>query len=108
MGDRVDYFERYPPDNLSGLPTLANEYERDERYENEGNAYARVGDVLFRFGGKDEARSAYKTVVWQAEKHEHTDLVEDLRLAILRPVEYYGLEAGAVVRHCPPAGSGGT
>ncbi len=71
MVDRIDYFERMlakNPDNPTGLLALANEYRkagRDEdeaavlqRYlatheNDEGNAYARLGEVLSRLGRTD-------------------------------------------------------
>src|SRR5215204_7810966 len=80
MEDRINYFERMladNPDNPTGLLALANEYGKaglheDEaavlqRYvslpnnDDEGNAYARLGDVLSRLGRKDEARTTYET-----------------------------------------------
>jgi tetratricopeptide (TPR) repeat protein len=103
MEDRINYFERMlaeNPDNPTGLLALANEYAKVERYEDEaavleryvslpnnddeGNAYARLGAVLLRLGRKDEARSAYETGVRQAEKHGHTGMAEDLRLALIQ------------------------
>ena len=101
--DRIDYFERMladNPDSPTGLLALANEYQKAERYEDEavvleryvslpnhddeGNAYARLGDVLSHLGRKDEARTAYETGVRQAEKHGHSGMAEDLRLAIIQ------------------------
>src|ERR671932_1346971 len=87
------------PDNPTGLLALANEYQKAERYEDEaavlqryvsvhsddeGNAYARLGDVLSRLGHKDEARTAYETGVRQAEKYGHSGMAEDLRLALIQ------------------------
>ena len=101
MVDRIDYFERMlakNPDNPTGLLALANEYRkagRDEdeaavlqRYlatheNDEGNAYARLGEVLSRLGRTDEAREAYATGIGQAEKHGHSGMAEDLRLALI-------------------------
>ena len=101
MEDRIEYFERMladNPDNPTGLLALANEYEkagRDEdeaaalsRYlsahaDDEGNAYARLGDALSRLGRKDEARAAYEGGVQQAEKFGHSGMAEDLRLALI-------------------------
>jgi tetratricopeptide (TPR) repeat protein len=107
MEDRINYFERMlaeNPDNPTGLLALANEYAKVERYEDEaavleryvslpdnddeGNAYARLGVVLLRLGRKDEARSAYETGVRQAEKHGHTGMAEDLRLALIQLGEH--------------------
>ena len=103
MEDRINYFERMlaeNPDNPTGLLALANEYAKVELYEDEaavleryvslpnnedeGNAYSRLGDVLSRLGRKDEARAAYETGVRQAEKHGHTGMAEDLRLALIQ------------------------
>ena len=102
MEDRINYFERMladNPDNPTGLLALANEYQKAERFEDEaavlkryvashpddeGNAYARLGDVLSRLGRKDEARAVYEKGVQQAEKHGHTGMAEDLRVAIIQ------------------------
>ena len=100
--NRIEYFERMVadnPDNPTGLLALANEYQKAERYEDEvaalqryisvhsddeGNAYARLGDVLSRLGRKDEARTAYERGIGQAEKFGHGGMADDLRLAILQ------------------------
>jgi tetratricopeptide (TPR) repeat protein len=102
MEDRINYFERMladNPDNPTGLLALANEYQKVERFEDEaavleryvashpddeGNAYARLGDVFSRLGRKDEARAVYDAGVRQAEKHGHGGMADDLRLAILQ------------------------
>jgi predicted Zn-dependent protease len=98
--DRIDYFERMladNPDNPTGLLALANEYGkagRDadeaavlERYlathEDEGNAWARLGEVLRRLGREDEARSAYETGIRQAEKYGHSGMADELRGALV-------------------------
>ena len=101
MEDRIEYFERMladNPDNPTGLLALANEYNKADRYEDEatvlerylslhsddeGNAYARLGDALSRLGRKDEARDAYERGIRQAEKFGHGGMAEDLRLAII-------------------------
>ena len=100
--NRIEYFERMltdNPDNPTGLLALANEYQKAARYEDEaavleryvsvhsddeGNAYARLGDVLSRLGRKDEARAVYERGVRQAEKFGHGGMAEDLRLAIVQ------------------------
>ena len=100
--NRIEYFERMVadnPDNPTGLLALANEYHNARRYEDEaaaleryvalhsddeGNAYARLGDVLSRLGRKDEARVAYDRGVQQAEKYGHSGMADDLRLAIIQ------------------------
>jgi tetratricopeptide (TPR) repeat protein len=100
--NRIEYFERMVaanPDNPTGLLALANEYQKAgrpedeaaalERYlsvhpDDEGNAYARLGDVLTRLGRRDEARDAYERGIRQAEKYGHTGMAEDLRLAIVQ------------------------
>ena len=98
-GNRIDYFERMladNPDNPTGLLALANEYGKAERYEeeaavlqryvakhdDEGNAYARLGEVLSRLGRRDEARNAYEMGIGQAEKYGHSGMAEDLRQAL--------------------------
>jgi tetratricopeptide (TPR) repeat protein len=100
--NRIEYFERMVadnPDNPTGLLVLANEYQKAQRYEDEatalerylsvysddeGNAYARLGDVLSRLGREDEARAAYERGIRQAEKYGHSGMAEDLRLAIIQ------------------------
>jgi len=100
--NRIEYFERMVadnPDNPTGLLALANEYQKAGRYEDEaaaldryvashpddeGNAYARLGDVLSHLGRKDEARVAYDRGVQQAEKYGHSGMADDLRLAIIQ------------------------
>ena len=101
MEDKINYFERMladNPDNPTGLLALANEYQKAgrhedeaavlERYvtthEDEGNAYARLGDVLSHLGRKDEARAAYETGIGQAEKFGHSGMADDLRLALIQ------------------------
>ena len=102
MEDRINYFERMladNPDNPTGLLALANEYQkagRDEdeaavleRYlsvheDDEGNAYARLGEVLTRLGRKDEARAIYEKGIGQAEKFGHGGMADDLRLALIQ------------------------
>jgi tetratricopeptide (TPR) repeat protein len=100
--DRIEYFERKladDPDNPTGLLALANEYQKAGRHEDEaavlqryvvtheddeGNAYARLGDVLSHLGRRDEARAVYERGVRQAEKHGHSGMAEDLRLGIVQ------------------------
>jgi tetratricopeptide (TPR) repeat protein len=102
MEDRIDYFERMladNPRNPMGLLALANEYKkagRDEdeaaalkRYveaheDDEGNAYARLGQVLTHLGRKDEARAAYERGIGQSEKFGHSGMAEDIRLALIQ------------------------
>jgi tetratricopeptide (TPR) repeat protein len=98
--DRINYFERLladNPDNPTGLLALANEYGKVERYEDEaavleryvskhedeGNAHARLGEVLRRLGREDEARAAYETGIRQAEKFGHSGMADELRLALV-------------------------
>ena len=100
--NRIQYFERMVadnPDNPTGLLALANEYRNAERYEDEaavleryvtshpddeGNAYARLGDALSRLGREDEALATYARGIEQAEKYGHSGMAEDLRLAIIQ------------------------
>lgn len=102
MEDRIAYFERMladNPDNPTGLMALANEYRKADRHEDEaaalerylsaypddeGNAYARLGDVLSQLGRGDEARAVYEKGIGQSEKHGHSGMADDLRLALLR------------------------
>jgi tetratricopeptide (TPR) repeat protein len=98
MENRIDYFERMladNPDNPTGLLALANEYQKAGREEDEaavlqrylavqdndeGNAYARLGNL----GRKDEARTAYEKGITQSEKHGHSGMADDLRLALIQ------------------------
>ena len=100
--NRIEYFERMvadQPDNPTGLLALANEYQKAQRHEDEavtlerylsvhpddeGNAYARLGDVLTSLGREEEARSTYERGIAQAEKYGHSGMAEDLRLAAER------------------------
>jgi len=101
MEDRIDYFERMladNPDNPTGLLALANEYQKAGREEDEasvlqrylavqpddeGNAYARLGHVLSTLGRTDEASTAYEKGISQSEKHGHSGMADDLRLALI-------------------------
>ena len=98
--NRIEYFERMVasnPDNPTGLLALANEYNKAERYDDEavaleryvathpddeGNAYARLGDVLSSLGRENEAREAYERGIQQAEKYGHSGMAEELRTAL--------------------------
>jgi len=100
--DRINYFERMladNPDNPTGLLALANEYQKAGREEDEaavlqrylavqaddeGNAYARLGNVLSNLGRKDEARTVYETGISQSERHGHSGMADDLRLALIQ------------------------
>ena len=102
VDDRIDYFERMladNPDNPTGLLALANEYQKAGREEDEatvlqrylavqaddeGNAYARLGNVLSNLGRTDEARTAYEKGISQSEKHGHSGMADDLRLALIQ------------------------
>jgi tetratricopeptide (TPR) repeat protein len=102
MEDRIEYFERMladNPDNPTGLLALANEYQKAGREEDEaavlqrylavqaddeGNAYARLGNVLSNLGREDEARTAYEKGISQSEKHGHSGMADDLRLALIQ------------------------
>jgi Flp pilus assembly protein TadD len=53
-------------------------------HDDEDNAYVRLGHVLSRLGRKDQARAVYEKGVRQAEKHGHSGMADDLRLALLR------------------------
>ena len=102
LENRIEYFERMladNPDNPTGLLALANEYQKAGREEDEaavlqrylavqaddeGNAYARLGSVLSNLGRKEEARTAYEKGISQSEKHGHTGMADDLRLALIQ------------------------
>ena len=101
MEDGINYFERMLADNSdnpTGLLALANEYGKVERYEDEaavlgryvathedeGNAWARLGEVLQRLGREEEARDAYDAGMRQAEKYGHSGMAKELRLAIVQ------------------------
>lgn len=101
MENRIEYFEHMladNPDNPTGLMALANEYGKAGRgedeaavlkryvegHEDEGNAYLRLGEVLSDLGRHDEARGVYEQGVRQAEKHGHSGMADDLRLALRR------------------------
>jgi tetratricopeptide (TPR) repeat protein len=100
--NRIEYFERMladNPDNPTGLLALANEYQKAGREEDEaavlqrylavqaddeGNAYARLGNVLSDLGRIDEARTAYEKGIAQSEKYGHSGMADDLRLALIQ------------------------
>jgi predicted RNA polymerase sigma factor len=52
--------------------------------EDEGNAWGRLGEVLWRLGREDEARIAYDTGIRRAEKHGHSGMAEELRAALVQ------------------------
>ncbi len=56
---------------------------QENAHQDEGNAWARLGEVLRRLGREDEARSAYERGVQQAEKYGHSGMAEEMRLAIV-------------------------
>lgn len=97
--DRIRYFERMlvdNPDNPTALLALANEYGKADRgedeaatleryiasYDDEGNAYMRLGEVLTELGREDEARIAYERGIEQAQKFGHDGMVEQMRAAL--------------------------
>ena len=53
-------------------------------HDDEGNAYARLGEVLSRLGRDEEARAAYERGVEQAEKYGHSGMADDLRRSLDR------------------------
>jgi hypothetical protein len=64
---------------LDGIGVIQENTRHDE-----GDAYVRLGEVLSRLGCNDEARAAYEKGVRQAEKHGHSGMAEDLRLALIQ------------------------
>ncbi|TCJ16177.1 hypothetical protein E0L93_10925 [Rubrobacter taiwanensis] len=99
MESRISYFERMlerDPENPTGLLALANEYEKARRpedvvrvlrryiasHEDEGNAYARLGEALVEFGREEEAKEVYRRGIERALAHEHGELAGEMRLAL--------------------------
>jgi predicted Zn-dependent protease len=99
MKSRIEYFEKMlarDPDNPTGLLALANEYRKAGRQEDvarvlrhylnnhddEGNAYARLGDALVELGREDEARQVYERGIEQALRHDHGEMAEEMRFAL--------------------------
>jgi hypothetical protein len=72
------------PDSCSSLRLAALERYLSVHSDDEGNAYARLGDILSHLGRKDEARAAHERGVRQAEKYGHSGMAEELRLAIIQ------------------------
>jgi site-specific DNA recombinase len=62
--------------------TRASAIQEDTR-QDEGNAWARLGEVLERLGREDEARRAYEMGVRQAEKYGHSGMADELRAALV-------------------------
>jgi hypothetical protein len=52
--------------------------------KDEGNAYARLGEVLRRLGREDEARAACEAGIRQAERFGHSGMANDLRAALIQ------------------------
>ncbi len=52
------------------------------RHDDEGNAYARLGEIFTRLGRRDEARTAYERSIEQAERYSYSGMAEDLRQAL--------------------------
>ncbi len=49
-----------------------------EIYEDEGNAYGRLGDALAKLGRKEEAREAFRTGIATAHRFGHVGLASEL------------------------------
>ncbi len=96
MPDRIDALRRLlerRPDDPRLRFGLALEYLGAERWqdavdelqaylasaEDEGNAWGRLGDALFRLGRDDEAREAYRKGIAEAERHGHPTMAEEFR-----------------------------
>ena len=62
--------------------------------DDEGNAYARLGNVLSNLGRTDEARTAYERGITQSEKHGHSGMADDLRLALIQLNEWKPISRG--------------
>lgn len=99
MESRIAYFEKLlaeDPKNPTGLMALANEYQKADRqedvvrvlqqylasHEDEGNAYARLGEALAETDRESEAREVYERGIEQAIRHDHGELAEEMRLAL--------------------------
>lgn len=88
----VRMLERRPDDTRLRFG-LALEYLNSDRLEvgveqlraylaatdDEGNAWGRLGDALFRLGRDDEAREAFERGIEAAEAHGHPTMAEDFR-----------------------------
>ena len=75
---------------------LANEYLKEERYEeaiaalndylqradDEGAAFGMLARALERVGRRDEAREAYQRGIEAAELHGHPSMAEDYRMTL--------------------------
>jgi predicted RNA polymerase sigma factor len=57
---------------------------QENAHQDEGNAWGRLGEVLWRLGREDEARTAYDTGIRQAENHGHSGMAEELRAALVQ------------------------
>lgn len=65
--------------------------------DDEGNAWGRLGDALFRLGHHDEARAAYERGIAAAEAHGHPSMAEEFREVLA------GLDPGPDDGSAPPA-----
>ena len=98
-GNRIEALERMlasRPDDARLRFGLALEYEKAGRVEDavraleaylaraedEGNAWGRLGALLLRLGRADEARSAYRRGIEQADRHGHPSMAGELRTAL--------------------------
>ncbi len=55
----------------------------ERTHQDEGNAYARLGEVLARLERKEEARAAYERGTSQAGRFGHSVMADDLGLALI-------------------------
>src|ERR671912_776532 len=96
---RIETFKQMlasdPENNLVRFG-LANEYLKEERYEeaiaalndylqradDEGAAFGMLARALERVGRRDEAREAYQRGIEAAELHGHPSMAEDYRMTL--------------------------
>lgn len=96
MTDRTEALARMlerRPDDTRLRFGLALEYLKAERLDegvaelraylaatdDEGNAWGRLGDALYRLGRDEEARAAYERGIAAAEAHGHPTMAEEFR-----------------------------
>lgn len=79
------------PQNASARFGLALEYLKEERWaeaaeelrrylgkaDDEGNAYGRLGEALYRLGDGEGAKEAYRRGVEAARRHGHPGMAEE-------------------------------
>jgi predicted Zn-dependent protease len=96
---RIETFKQMlesDPENSLVRFGLANEYLKEERYEeaiaalndylqradDEGAAFGMLARALERVGRRDEAREAYQRGIEAAQLHGHPSMAEDYRMTL--------------------------